>query len=451
MEKDTRLTIPEPEITLYQDGFDKHDKLSRKPTGDKLSELVERIDDPLVIALDGAWGSGKSFFLKCWVGEHLKREKNTTQTVYFDAFKHDFLDDPLIALTGAIAERFEEADDKPAQKAWKKAKQVAPALGRALVRTGVSVATAGLVTKADALTDAAINTVSSELDGAVAEFWQRENGKRAAMAAFRQALIDLTEPNNDGYPTRKLIVVIDELDRCRPDFSLCLLEVTKHFFSVDGVHFVLGVNLSELQNSVRARYSENSDAEKYLQKFTSVTLPLSGAKVRQGEIGVYSKYYEHISEQYNFDNDWRYDWIRNYLLMIDHHTSVSLRDIEKLISQVIVSPEPETASEGTFHIYSGLSVLRIIKPNLIKDARFNRLEYKNVDEVFRLSGRDAEPGFFRDAKISWSACTLGQGDNLRSSPSSDHLDRLEIRKNRATLPARVIAECFDTFILPNGS
>ena len=199
-----RLTIPEPKIKLYEDGFDEHDKLSRKPTGDKLSELVERIDDPLVIALDGAWGSGKSFFLKCWVGEHLKRDGNTTQTVYFDAFKNDFLDDPLIALTGAIAERFEESGDKTAQKAWDKAKRVAPALGRAIVRAGVSVATAGLVNKVDELADAAIETASRELDGVVAEFWKRENGKRAAMESFRQALIELTKPNASGIPLQKL-------------------------------------------------------------------------------------------------------------------------------------------------------------------------------------------------------------------------------------------------------
>lgn len=77
-----RLTVPETKIELYKDGFKPGDldQLNRKPTGDNLSDLVERIDDPLVIALDGAWGSGKSFFLKCWVGEHLKRKNTNRQS-----------------------------------------------------------------------------------------------------------------------------------------------------------------------------------------------------------------------------------------------------------------------------------------------------------------------------------------------------------------------------------
>jgi predicted KAP-like P-loop ATPase len=56
----------------------------------------------MVIALDGAWGSGKSFFLKCWVGAHKLENEGTATTVYFDALSYDYLDDPLVALTGAI-------------------------------------------------------------------------------------------------------------------------------------------------------------------------------------------------------------------------------------------------------------------------------------------------------------------------------------------------------------
>ena len=72
-----RITVPEPQIDLYNDGFEDGPRSTRPAgskaeTGKKLSDLVERIDEPLVIALDGAWGSGKSHFLKCWVGEHLE-------------------------------------------------------------------------------------------------------------------------------------------------------------------------------------------------------------------------------------------------------------------------------------------------------------------------------------------------------------------------------------------
>ncbi len=375
-----RLTIPEPKIKLYKDGFDEHDKLSRKPTGDKLSELVERIDDPLVVALDGAWGSGKSFFLKCWVGEHLKRERNTTQTVYFDAFKHDFLDDPLIALTGAIAERFEDADDKAAQKAWAKAKRVAPALGRAIVRAGVSVATAGLVNKADELADAAIETASRELDGVVADFWKRESGKRAAMEGFRQALVELTEPDEQGVPSRKLLVVIDELDRCRPDFALSALETIKHFFDVAGIHFVLGVNLKELENSVRARYGHGIDAPLYLQKFVPISFRLQNQIINRNKRSSYLNFYEELGNQMQIDGEYYFDIGRTYLEHLADSEQLSLRGIQQFARFIATTPYASTPNfrEYRHFLLVGILYLKAFAPNAINALRTDQFSWQNV-------------------------------------------------------------------------
>lgn len=60
---------PDKDVDLYNSGFD-DDLLGRVKLGENLSELLERIDDPLVVALDGRWGAGKSYFLKRWVGAH---------------------------------------------------------------------------------------------------------------------------------------------------------------------------------------------------------------------------------------------------------------------------------------------------------------------------------------------------------------------------------------------
>ena len=48
------------------------DLLGRKGLGEQLSNLLAGTDQPLVVALDGSWGSGKSHFLKIWTGAHSK-------------------------------------------------------------------------------------------------------------------------------------------------------------------------------------------------------------------------------------------------------------------------------------------------------------------------------------------------------------------------------------------
>ncbi len=58
---------------LYETGFD-DDAFGRKELSKQLSRLVERIESPLVIALDDSWGQGKSYFLRRWVAAHTAGE-----------------------------------------------------------------------------------------------------------------------------------------------------------------------------------------------------------------------------------------------------------------------------------------------------------------------------------------------------------------------------------------
>lgn len=92
---------------------------------------------------------------------------------------------------------------------------------------------------------------------ALDDYWKHEEDKPTAMRDFRKTLEDFAKKS-------PLIIVIDELDRCRPDYALSVLEIIKHFFSLPGIHFVFGVNLEALENSVRCRYGPGIDAHGYL-------------------------------------------------------------------------------------------------------------------------------------------------------------------------------------------
>ena len=69
---------------LYNEGFGSSDILGRKKTSKALANLLERIDDPLVQALNVEWGTGKSYFLKRWVGAHTIENNSSSTVVYFD-------------------------------------------------------------------------------------------------------------------------------------------------------------------------------------------------------------------------------------------------------------------------------------------------------------------------------------------------------------------------------
>ncbi|MEP2782298.1 MAG: P-loop NTPase fold protein [Pseudoruegeria sp.] len=343
----------------------------------------------MVIALDGGWGTGKSFFLQCWVGQHLKEEKHQAQTVYFDAFKHDFVDSPLASLMGVIADRLEGTENGPnfAQQAIQKVRTAA----LPLTRLALAVASYGATEAGGALFDALTKQASKELDKAAADFWTRESGTRVAMEQFRKALIALTVPAEGCDIPRKLVIVIDELDRCRPDYALSLLEIIKHFFDVPHVHFVLGANMRELQNSVSARYGTGIDAALYLQKFVTLTMRLPAHLNRGRGGGVAERYFEQISSKMGLETG-QQRLVLKITSWIKEPNAISFRSFERLASVLAITPSIWHPNDFSSQYYNEISqevlvLLIIVKtwfPEIFLKASDGSLTMEDLHSVFEI-------------------------------------------------------------------
>jgi hypothetical protein len=78
----------------------------------------------------------------------------------------------------------------------------------------------------------------------------------------------------------KAFVLIDELDRCRPDYSVCYLETIKHIFDVHGLVFILAIDRGQLECSAKRLFGDQLEFTDYFRKFAhrSVSLPLPAAQ-----------------------------------------------------------------------------------------------------------------------------------------------------------------------------
>ena len=358
----------EPEVNLYKEGFEENDILQRAAVGKELSALVERIEDPLVIALEGHWGAGKTYFLKRWVGAHRLQNQGQAKTVYFDAFAHDYLSDPLPALVDALSVRFPESDK---QSAVKMIKDVAFKLVKPVARVGLAIATHGAAEALKGFGAVAAEATGDEAAKEIENYWQQEDGRRTAMEGFKSELEKLVGPpaGAEGKATgARLVIVVDELDRCRPDYALEVLEVIKHFFSVPGVSFILGVNLSALENMVKARYGQDIDAAAYLHKFIHVSLALPSVIKKDSNsskaVSVYLKHYlrlqdipPHIAKI-----------LERHLDIVTRRNKVSIRDIGKILNAIpLLSKDiltPGRAHVGWIEVVITLIVSQIIRPDL---------------------------------------------------------------------------------------
>lgn len=326
-----RFSPPVQEAELYETVFD-GDYLNRSNLGKLLSQFVDKVEDPLVIALDGKWGTGKTFFLKRWVGAHTKQNDGRALTVYFDAFAHDYISDPLIGLTLAISERI----PAPELDKVSKVKALAAGLARPLGKAGLAILTSGVSMFLDEIGDAAAAAVSDHANTALDEFWKRETNRKHAFESFREALEGLTrdEKGND----RPIVFVIDELDRCRPDYALEVLEIIKHFFTARNLHFVLGVNFEALENMVASRYGARTDAGAYLRKFISVRLEMPNDLGDHSKTPAIVAHARAVSEQMGMPSELRGELVAQIEIMA-RQNSISLRDVNTILSHLMVLPE----------------------------------------------------------------------------------------------------------------
>ena len=104
-----RLLPPVIEINP-ENPFDENDQLGRKALAQSITKLLASSEDPLVISLNGAWGTGKSTFAKM-LDAHLLLPDNGFKTIFLDAFEMDYIEDPFIPISMKIVELLKQEQD----------------------------------------------------------------------------------------------------------------------------------------------------------------------------------------------------------------------------------------------------------------------------------------------------------------------------------------------------
>lgn len=343
----------------------------------------------MVIALDGGWGTGKSWFLKRWVGQHRLDYQDQARTVYFDAFAHDYLDDPLVAVMGVLsAELSKEKGATIAKLAWlqKKAFQALPGI----TKLGANIATGFAVKALDDAGDIVAEAIGGSVEGSSEAFWQAVANQRTAMHEFGAALKALTLPGGEEGTPRKLVIVVDELDRCRPDYALSLLEVIKHFFAVDHVHFVLGVNLRELENMVRVRYGTQEGAALYLQKFVTLTMELPATVKNQD---TWQLAFLALTKSFGVDDRLTTVVLAN-LDLVSICTHVSLRDSERIASRVALATASNRSGTARLNdilltTLAALIIYRTIMPDFYMTCVSGEMTAEQFRERFQLADNES--------------------------------------------------------------
>ena len=232
------------------------DLMGRKPQADALVKLATGVSGPAVIAVDAPYGVGKSTFLRM-VARTLDSQDDA-KVIEHNAWKTEIGDMPSNSLSSEIIASAQSPDAKQLLKggAVRLGKAAIPIIGRMTPLLDVYV------------NDAESTLIATNVAGALA---------RKAPDVLT-SLKELHQQLNQYRNQKRIVIIIDELDRCTPTYAIETLEAIHHVFDSDGITFVLGLHRHQLMESIKAIYGQGFDAEGYLDRFIDMTIPLSASR-----------------------------------------------------------------------------------------------------------------------------------------------------------------------------
>lgn len=255
------------------------DLWGRKYLGERLTNYVDRLQCGAVLTLDARWGEGKTWFVKHWQ-KHL--EHTDLNVIYLDAFANDYLDDPFLVITSEITNILSK--DPKTKKNVENLIKLSASIGTALLPSLPKVALTiglhligagflgGLLQQGYENAKDEVESLTEEASDRIKESIQE---KIAGHEAEKKTLNDFKKYLTETVSKldQPLVFIIDELDRCRPDFAIRLIERIKHFFDTPKIVFVLVMNKTQLLQSIKTFYGYDSEIQgDYLEKFVDFTI-----------------------------------------------------------------------------------------------------------------------------------------------------------------------------------
>ena len=389
-----------------------NDAIGRNNEVFNFSELLSTLEGPYSVAIDSEWGSGKTFFVKQVkmlldslnpqskvdketsdkilkkfnldkeLNENSEKVDDSIYSIYFDAWKNDADDEPIKSLIYDIMLelnfKYNFSDTKLTDAGIRALKFLTPVIG------------------------GAVETGSKILDSLLSEEELKPFIKKKSFEKEIQNFISEL-PNERG---NKLVIFIDELDRCNPAYAVKLLEQIEHYMEDDRIIFVFSVNINQLQHTIKHYYGNNFNATKYLDRFFDLQVKLPKANMM--------KFYENMG----LNNSENYT-INTVCVSIIETFDFSLREIVRLYQNVKVATE--NFKEDMYDSNSQEFLNYCIIPIIIATNLIDRDLYTNVIE-----GRNSEPisKVFSNLPENFLDNFLLEKDETSEDMNSDKFEKL---------------------------
>lgn len=391
--------------------MEKVDILNRGEFIDQLLRLMEHISSnkaSTCFAINGTWGCGKSFVLDLFQEqlEQIQSEETFTDkyfVVRYNSWKFDYYEEPLVAIVSTMIAAIEEKT-----KLFPDSKEKREILGM-LKATGVallSIANDAVKEKTGLDFQKAYSIVKSgEKEGAEAYAKAHDYD---VYFGFNRMIAKLTELLEEISKDYTIVFIVDELDRCIPEYAVKVLERLHHLTeNQSNIITVIAVDKPQLTASVKQLFGFEQP-ERYLEKFINFEIKLDNGSVSEL---ITEKYADYIAlfdkDVFQFD-----DSVEECLQAI--FKDIDIRTQEQLVKKATIAHKLLCAEKRDYsfmcmELLTSVMVCVHKYQGLFDNASFDGSSF---DRVFTTDRRGNLPAFAEFFKEKFELISFGQSHSF---------------------------------------
>lgn len=312
---------------------DKIDILNRQEFVNQLVSVIRQLADNgngCTFAIDGQWGSGKSYVLDMLEKEiNLFQDPNAAGDRYivfrYDCWQYDYYDEPAIAIIAAIrdaCEKYNQLLPKASPKV-KAAFEAAKDLGKELVYNVME-------TKMGWSPESIIKRYEEHRDGVIEDTEKAHNYD--AFFEFKSILTKTRDQLSKMAKDKPIIIIVDELDRCIPEYAIKVLERLHHLFeNQPNIVVILAYDGQKLNYVIRNIYGIGTDdVQHFMKKFVDFSVQLNNGVVSNS---FWEKHKDYLA---CFDRTNDFDLQNLSQLSSQLFSGIDVRTQEKIIDRIAV-------------------------------------------------------------------------------------------------------------------
>ena len=373
----------------------KQDILNREAFVTQLLNLIENISinkSSTCFALNGAWGCGKSFVLDMLEEqlEPIQSEETYTNKYFvirYNSWQFDYYEEPLMAIVSSLMNIIEEKT-----KLFPDSEEKREILG-ALKAIGVTLLSIG----AAALKE----KTGLDMQGVQEAYKTVQEGRNAGAAAYAdkhdydayfsfnkvmEQLISLLQNLAEKYT---IIFLVDELDRCVPDYAIKVLERLHHLTEYNSnILTIISMDKEQLMSSVKQLFGFD-DPAKYLEKFISFEVKLDYGTVSKEIADKYADYIALFDKSiFPFD-----DSVEECMQAI--FKNVDIRKQEQLVQKAMLVHKLLYTEKKDYSFMCMELLLAVMICVYQDNSCFSdiSIDLDSLDRVFMPSGNSMRPAF----------------------------------------------------------